>query len=109
MKNGKQVVGNFDAVALAISTATDNEQLDHWAQVIKMRKQELARVSATSLRKGQEIKFNDRIRPTYPRGLTATVKNVNRESVTVDCPEGHQYGRFSGHKHVRVPLSLIEF
>lgn len=56
---------------------------------------------------GQIVKISQRIRPRYLAGLTVTIINVNRTTVSVRVPTGLAYGRFSGCPRVRLPISLI--
>ncbi len=99
---------SIKATTLAeIINLTDPADLDRLERAIRDRRKTIARVMMTDLQPGQKVKFNDRIRPTYLAGLEATVVQVNRESVTVNCPDELRYGRFKGSKRVRVPNSLI--
>ena len=94
-------------VMLAISQETDLSRLDQMVKAIKDRRHSLARLTANALKVGDTIKFSDRIRPAYLKGLTATVVHCNRESVTVKCPVDSAYGRFSGVGKCRLPIALI--
>lgn len=85
----------------------DPAALDRLIRAAQDRKRELARLKGRSLRRGAVVTFNDGIRPSYMAGLKATVVSVNRESITVRCPQEPAYGRFAGSNAVRVPLTLI--
>ena len=97
----------MDTVMLAISQEIDPFRLDQMTKAIADRRKALARLTANALKVGDVIKFAPRIRPAYLKGLTATVVHCNRESVTVNCPVDTRYGRFSGSKKCRLPISLI--
>lgn len=92
---------------LAVSQETDVNKLRQINAAVHDRIRALAQIKGSSIVIGDNIKFSDTINPSYLRGLTAKVVGVNRKSVSVSCPLDSRYGRFSGSKAVRVPMTLI--
>ena len=90
-----------------ISGENDLNKLNRIEAAVRERKQAIARQAAMSIKIGDKVTFADNIRPVYLRGLSAVVSGINRESVVVDCPDDPRFGKFSGHKHVRLPVGLI--
>ena len=76
-------------------------------QAINERKRALAKLNARKRKVGDTITFNGSIRPAYMCGLSAVIGAINRESLSVRCPDDAAYGRFRNSQRVRVPLSLI--
>lgn len=95
-----------------INTAIMNGELDNTLEEISKaiveRRKIVARIGLFSIKAGDKIKFNKRVRPAYLAGLCATVVKVNGASVVVETPVSPAYSRFSGHKNLRVPASLVE-
>jgi uncharacterized protein YkvS len=67
------------------------------------RKEMLATAMRSSLSVGDTVTFTDTCRPTYMRGLKATVIKINRERVVVDLLK--PAGRF--HKNITCPVSIL--
>jgi len=91
---------------MAISSLTDENQLNQISAAVKNRKDSLSQIRLTTIKVGDTVKFAN-IRPTYLAGLTAKVVDVKRKTVVVSMPQNPQYGRFAGLPRVRVPISLI--
>src|SRR5262245_37847541 len=70
--------------------------LDEFSRTIAERRAVKARDGMSQIKVGDDVRFNDRIRPTYLRGLTAKVVKINGKSVKVDIDANPAYGRFSG-------------
>lgn len=102
------VASGVTGLLLAISQQTDPEILSQVIKQAQARKLALAAVHVSQLRGGDTVIFAQNIRPTYLRGLTATVVHVNDKSVTVNIPQDPRYGRFSGSKRCRLPISLVQ-
>jgi hypothetical protein len=98
---------SIDKTLLAISQEPSLDKLDQMAAAISDRKKALAKLSAASIKIGDSVVFASHIRPTYLIGLTAEVVAINRESVSVKCPDDHRYGRFRNSHRVRLPVGLI--
>lgn len=94
-------------VLTTINVETDPNVLRKMQRAIRERLDVLAQINAADIGAGDVIQFGANIRPTYCRGLLATVVKANDKSVTVRCPNNHAYGRFAGSGGVRVPVGLI--
>lgn len=84
--------------------------LPHLVNIINNRLKEIRpkplTITIDSVRVGDKVKFNSKVRPTYLRGATATVKKVNRQRVKVvlDTP----MGRF-GSRMINTPVTILNF
>ena len=58
---------------------------------------------AMSLRAGSKVEFNNKARPVYMQGATATVLKINKKTASVMLDRPH--GRF--HGEIRAPLSIL--
>jgi hypothetical protein len=101
----------LNSMVMSVASMSDLHELEALAAAVRERKNELARSvahkAARDIRPGDVVRFSDRIRPTYLKGLTAKVTKINRETVTIECPTDMRYGRFSAARAVRLPLTLI--
>ena len=95
-------------ILLAIINGEADDSLDAIRSAIAARRQSLASINVAALHAGDTVRFSNAIRPKYLVGLPATVVKLNRESVVVNCPNDPAYGRFTNHRNVRCPNSLIE-
>lgn len=94
----------FATVNTAIITGEFDNELDLIAQSIKTRKGMLQLAFKSTLKVGDKVKFNDQTKPTYMRGMLATIVKVNRERVMVKMDK--PTGRFTGT--ITTPVSLLE-
>lgn len=97
----------FEDIIVEIENGAFDDALVDITEAVKTRTKILADRNARSLSIGDEVQFSDLISPKYLRGLTATVKKINKKTVVVDCPIDPDYGRFSGSKNVKCPNTLI--
>jgi hypothetical protein len=95
-------------VLLSIINGEADNDLDAIIQAVRTRRQSLASLNVSSLHVGDTVHFSAEIRPRYLIGLPATVVKINPKSITVNCPDDADYGRFQGSKNVRCPNSLIQ-
>ncbi len=96
------------SVARDIVLGSHDRELDAIIRAARERQETIAGAARFTLKAGDTVRFNGRIRPKYLCGLTATVVKVNQKTVTVSCPSEPQYGKYMGSAEVRCPLSLIE-
>jgi hypothetical protein len=92
----------------AIFDGEMDADLDMITSAVRDRRATIARRGLVGIKIGDKVRFSSVTRPAYLRGLMATVKKVNGASVVVDVENDPAYGRFSGHRNVRVPASLVE-
>ena len=92
------------AVKTAIICGELDADLDNIKTAIATRKGMLDLALRGSLSVGDKVKFNDAVKPTYLRGMVATVVKLNRERIVIDL--GARTGRFSGR--ITTPVSLVE-
>ena len=102
-------MSSMDSLAILVGQINRGEfdaDLQYVARAVRERGDTLARSMLYTLRPGDMIRFNDKTRPAYLRGITARVKHVNRESVAVELEESQ--GRFRAGHSIRVPAALLE-
>lgn len=87
-----------------IRNGLHDEFLQEIQEEVVRRRQVLGRMQFAELAVGSRVRFVQTIRPTYLRGMEATVvgKKVSKLMVRLDRP----VGRFRGD--IRVPAALIE-
>ena len=88
--------GDFDSILSEIVSA------------VSLRKEIVADRAARDISIGDEVRFNDTIRPKYLAGKTATVVKINRKTIVVNCPDDPSYKKYRNSKNVRCPNSLID-
>lgn len=93
----------FGQVNTAIITGVFDTELDLINRSIKTRKDMLSAMLKNSLNIGDKVKFNDTTKPTYMRGMVATVTQIRRERVSVKLDK--PTGRFQGE--IVTPVSLL--
>jgi len=93
----------FGDINTAIITGEFDNELDRISQSIKTRKEMLDAVLKNSLKVGDKVKFNDTTKPTYMRGMVATVTQIRRERVRVKLDK--PTGRFQSE--IVTPVSLL--
>jgi hypothetical protein len=94
----------FGAVNTAIITGDFDTNLDQLLRTIHTRKEVLNLQFKSTLNIGDKVKFKDNTKPTYMRGMVATVISIKRERVGVRLEKA--VGRFRGD--LVTPVSLIE-
>jgi hypothetical protein len=94
----------FGEVNTAIITGTFDAELGRIRQSIKTREEMLSLAFKASLSVGDTVKFTDRVRPTYLRGMKAEVVKINDKRIKIKLPEA--VGRFSGI--ITTPVDLVE-
>src|SRR5438105_3899848 len=99
---------NWSDICQAIMSSYADEYLDRIVEAVKARRSIVARTTLLQIRPGETIRFSDRIRPQYLRGMHAKVVKVNGASVTVNIDNDPAYGRYSGAKGVRCSAVLVE-
>ncbi len=92
------------AVKTAIILGELDADLENIKTAIATRKGMLEGELRRSLNTGDKVKFTDAVKPTYLRGMVATVVKLNRERIVIDLGKG--VGRFSGR--ITTPVSLVE-
>jgi hypothetical protein len=87
-----------------IRRGVHDDDLDELALAIMGRKKTLGVLNFSQFQVGDRVRFVPTIKPTYLRGVEATVvgKKVSKLIVRMDAP----VGRFRGD--LRVPGSLVE-
>src|SRR6185503_3301283 len=87
-----------------IRNGLHDEFLEEIQREVQQRRQVLGRMQFAGLAVGSRVRFIQTIRPTYLRGMEATVvgKKVSKLVVRLASP----VGRFRGD--IRVPAALIE-
>lgn len=93
----------FGVINTAILTGKLDSELDLITRSIKTRKEMLDTVLKNSLKVGDKVKFNDTTKPTYMRGMVATVTEIRRERVSVKLEK--PTGRFQSE--IVTPVSLL--
>lgn len=58
------------------------------------------------LKVGDEVEFNDSVRPGYLEGIRATITKINRTRVTVSLNE--PAGKFRADSPITTPVSIID-
>lgn len=94
----------FGAINTAIITGEFDNELDLITRSVQTRKEMLQAAFKNTLNVGDKVKFNDQTKPTYMRGMVATIIKVNRERVVVKMEK--PTGRFAGN--ITTPVSLLE-
>lgn len=94
----------FGAVNTAIITGEFDAELDRLVQTINTRRDMLNLQLKNSIRPGDKVKFKDNTKPTYMRGMVATVISVKRTKAEVLLEK--PTGRFTGK--LTTPFGLIE-
>jgi hypothetical protein len=92
------------AVKTAIICGELDADLENIKTAIATRKGMLDLVMKNSLSVGDKVKFNNAVKPTYLRGMIATVVKLNRERIVIELPAAA--GRFKGR--ITTPVSLVE-
>lgn len=92
-------------VVVDITSGLHDENLDDLVAAIKQRRDVLASRVRRTLKVGDTVRFNDRTRPQYLIGETATVKHLRPKKVVVALDAGPT-GRFGGE--IVVPPALLE-
>lgn len=95
---------SFATINTSIITGQLDAELDLITRSIKTRKDMLSAMLKNSLNIGDKVKFNDQTKPTYMRGMTATIVSIKRERVEVKMDK--PTGRFTGL--LTTPVSLLE-
>lgn len=90
-------------ISAALRGGTFDNDLAKLESMIAARKRGIAYM----LMPGDTVRFSTQIKPTYLAGLSATVVRVNDKTVTVSTPLSPEYGRFSGGRAIKVPLSVL--
>ena len=93
-------------IVTAIRTGEFDDRLDAIIAAATERRAELNPSDVSSLKVGDHVEFNSKVRPKYMIGLKAIVVKVNGKSACVDC--GPDAGRFANKKGVRAPLTLLK-
>jgi hypothetical protein len=94
----------FGAINTAIICGELDNELDLIARGIQTRREMLNAQLKNSLNVGDKVRFKDNTKPTYMRGMVATIISIKRERVVVKMEK--PVGRFSGS--LTTPVSLIE-
>jgi hypothetical protein len=97
-----------NTIATAIVTGELDDILDHLDLSITMRRETLSDNIVNEISIGDDVRFNDSVKPKYLAGKTAKVVKINRKTIVVDCPDDPEYRRFANSKRVRCPNSIIE-
>ncbi len=93
----------FGAINTAIISGEFDSELDLITRSIKTRKEMLDAMLKNSLKVGDKVKFNDNTKPTYMRGMVATVTQIRRERVSGKLEK--PTGRFQSE--IVTPVSLL--
>lgn len=83
-----------------------DKHLDAINKAIHSRRKALENRKIFVLKPGDLVQFNERTRPKYLQGIVATVKKINKTTVTVRTEDSrarkYAFGQF------RTPVSLVD-
>lgn len=89
-----------------IITGVHDHNLDNVMDAVTERRKILSRVSFIELKIGDRVRFNDKVRPQYMRGITARVVDKKTSKVVVELENTEHIGRFS--KRITTPVTIVD-
>lgn len=93
----------YNNVVVPTMNGEYDEYLDNMIEIVKQRRAAKS-PQIWEFQVGDVVKFNDNTNPKYLRGVSATVKKINRTKIVVDldCRQGRFF------HNVTVPLTLVD-
>lgn len=91
------MINTIDDLCHYIGKGEFDDHLDELAERVSRRKTALSALFFSTLKVGDKVMFNERTRPKYLQGATATVVELNRTRAVVDldAPIGKFEGKIS--------------
>lgn len=96
----------IDRIVSAILDGEADGEEQRIYDALKTRHKVVDQHKAATFRAGDRVKFNDRTRPVYLRGMIGTVESISSSTASVLLDESA--GRFRAGVSIRTSLSLID-
>lgn len=94
----------YDEILGEIVSGRLDEHLANLERAIKRRQSTRLR----QFKPGDRVVMNDKCRPAYLQGLTATIVRVNQKRVIVNFDPGQNLGRFGSGQGISCPPELFD-